>query len=224
MAKPTNVEFKAIFNSAADRYDAISNSYAVSRRREFFVSRAIGDVLEVGAGTGEMARAIKDKGHKVIATDNSPLMVAEIQKKGIEAYECDAEELPFQENSFDTVVGAEMIYYLDEPEAFMQEAYRVLRPGGKLLLSSANNTTRLYDRFRALLRMLGIGQTYFDDKIRSFVSARDLEKLTTEAGFQSVQVQKIMPLPAGFLDRLNRVFEKTPLRHAGIFLFLSAKK
>ena len=224
MKKPTNAEFKVIFDSVADRYDAISNPYAVRRRLEFFVSRAIGDVLEVGAGTGETAHALKEKEFNVIGTDNSPLMVTEMKKKGVDARECDAETLPFQDKSFDTIVGGEMIYYLDEPERFLKEAYRVLRSGGKFLLSSANNTTRFYDRLRAVLRVLRIGQTYFDDKTRTFVTTRDLINLVTKAGFRDVCVNNIMPIPVEFLDPLNRVLERTPLRYASIFLFLSAKK
>lgn len=222
--KPTNTEFREIFDSAAREYDAVSSLYAVSRRRDFFVAHARGDCLEVGAGTGEISLALKRTGHHVVATDISPNMVVEIQKKGVEAHVCDAEKLPFVDNSFDTVLGAEMIYYLDHPERFLYEIYRILRPGGQLLLSSANNTTKVYDRARAFLRALGIGHMYFDDKIREFVTAKRLTTMLESAGFRAVEAQKIIIVPFGFLDWLNRILEHTPLKHFGIFILMKGEK
>ena len=225
MTKPKNSEFAGIFNFAASSYDEITNAYAVSRRREFFLNRARGECLEVGAGTGEMSYALVRAGRNVVATDISPNMVLEIKKKlGIKAVVCDAERLPFPDSSFDTVLGAEMIYYLDHPEKFLREARRVLRPGGQLLLSSANNTTKIYDRARAFLRTLGIGHMYFDDKIREFVTAKKLKTLLASAGFRVVEVRKIMVLPFGFFDWLNRLLEHIPLKHFGIFILVRAEK
>ena len=132
--KPTNKEFARIFDTAASSYDEMSNPYAVGRRKEFFLKYAKGDVLEVGAGSGEISLALKQAGHEVVATDISPNMVAEIQKKGIEAKVCDSETLPFPDSSFDTIISSEHIYYLDHPEKFIVEAKRVLRLGGRLLI------------------------------------------------------------------------------------------
>lgn len=223
--KPSNHELAIIFDRAAFRYDAVTSPYAVSRRRGFFIEYAKGDCLEVGAGTGEMSRALVRAGHHVIATDISPNMVAEIKRKlGIKVVMCDAEKLPFPDSSFDTVLGAEMIYYLDHPKKFLREAMRVLRPGGLLLLSSANNTTKFYDRLRALLRVLGFGRMYFDDKVREFITAKKLKTLLESAGFRAVEVQKVIVLPFGFLDWFNKILEHTPLKHFGIFIFVYAEK
>jgi len=160
--KPTNPEVRKIFDSAAEQYDIVTNSYAIRRRVEFFVSRAEGKCLEVGAGTGSISQALLAKGRGVVATDISPGMVEEMKKKGINAVVCDAERLPFPDALFDTVLASEMIYYLDHPEQFLKEARRVLKPGGTVLLSSANNrVARFYDWLRGILRPLGIGGTYF---------------------------------------------------------------
>lgn len=222
--KPTNAEFSKIFDSAAAKYDKVSNSYSVKRRIEFFVHHAKGDCLEVGAGTGEISRALLAAGHTAIATDISPNMVKEMQSKGIDARVSDAEQLPFPDASFDTVVGAEMIYYLEHPDVFIGEASRVLRPGGRLLLSSANNTTKIYDRLRALLRTFGLGSMYFDDKNREFITAKKLRALLEKGGFEVEKIEKIIVIPFGFLDFLNRILEKTPLKHFGIFILAKAKK
>jgi len=224
MPKPTNREFARIFDTAASRYDEMTNPYAVRRRREFFSKYANGDVFEVGAGSGEVSRALKDAGHRVVATDISPNMVEEIKRKDIEAYVCDSETLPFPDASFDTVISSEHLYYLDHPEKFIDEAQRILRPKGRLLISSANHTTRFYDRLRAGLRIFGFGGMYFDDKNRSFMTEQKIKKLLAGNGFRILRTEKAVVLPAGFLNFANRILEKTPFRHAAIFIFVYAEK
>ncbi len=224
MPKSSNQEFAHIFDTAASRYDEMSNVYAVARRKEFFVKHAKGDCLEVGAGTGEISLALKKTGHRVVATDISPNMVSEIAKKGIDAKVCDSETLLFRDASFDTVISSEHIYYLDQPEKFIAEARRVLRPRGRLLISSANHTTRFYDRVRAMLRALGIGQMYFDDKNKSFVTLSHIRSLLESGGFRIVRSEKAIVLPVGFLDPINRLLEKTQLKHMAIFIFVVAEK
>jgi ubiquinone/menaquinone biosynthesis C-methylase UbiE len=226
VAKPTNLELQAIYNDAAAIFDEVSHPYSVSRRREALAAWASGDCLEVGAGTGEISRALLERGLRVTATDISPNMVARIQNKmHIEALVCDAETLPFADASFDTVVAAEVIYYLDHPEVFLREAFRVLRPGGRLVLSSANNgTAKFYERARAFLRKFGVSKMYFDDKLKDFMTTRKLRSLLEIGGFEVEDMQKVIVLPFGFLDGLNRVLEKTAFKHFGIFLLARAKK
>ena len=226
-SKPSNEEIKTLFDAVAPRYDAITHPYALKRRIEFFVTNAQGDCLEVGAGSGEISRALVAHGYDVVASDISPQMVVQIRAKlGIEAIVCDGESLPFLVQSFDTVIGAEMIYYLDHPERFLAEAHRVLKPGGRLLLSSANaSVARFYDTLRALLRNIGIGRgTYFDDPVRQFPSPEDLARLLQEAHFEIRAMKKAIVLPLGSLDLLNRFFEKTILNHLSAFVFIEARK
>lgn len=225
--KPSNEEVKMLFDAVAPRYDTITHSYALRRRIEFFVNHAQGDCLEVGAGTGEISRALIANGHDVVATDISSQMVSQIRNKiGIEAVVCDAESLPFSDESFDTVIGAEMIYYLDHPERFLAEARRVLRPGGRLLLSSANaGIARFYDSLRAFLRTLGFGRgTYFDDPVRQFPSPKEFTRFLHNVGFTVHEIKKAVILPTGTLDWLNRILEKTPFSRFSIFIFIHAEK
>ena len=220
VSKPTNTEFKEIFDSAARKYDAVSNPYAVFRRRNFFVAHARGDCLEVGAGTGEIALALKRAGHRVVATDISSNMVSEIQKKGIEAHACDAEKLPFADGTFDTVVGAEMIYYLDNPDAFLQEVHRVLRQGGVLLLFSATNRAKFFDRVRGVLRVLGVGGTYFDDKAHEFIRPKALSHLLQKKQFRVLSMRRMIILPYRIIHVINLVFEKV----FGVCIAIRAEK
>ena len=224
--KPTNQEFKQIFDGIAERYNKVSNEYLVQKRKYILGNWAKGRCLEVGAGTGEISKFLRQKGHEVVATDIAPGMVQEIKKHGIEAYECDAEKLPFPDQSFDTVVAAEILFYLDNPDSFLSEAQRILRPNGQLLLSCASNfPVKFYDRVRSYLRAFGISGMYFkEDTLREFMTASKLRAMLARNGFDVLEEKKTPIFPIGMLDPLNTILEKTPLRHFGIFIFVSACK
>ncbi len=224
ISKPSNVEYKEKFDKIAQDYDGFSNDYAVNRRRQALMAWAKGDCLEVGAGTGVISRELV-KNHKVIATDISPKMVEQIKKNlNIDARVCDAEELPFEPQSFDTVIASECIYYLDNPQKFIQEAYRVLKPKGRLIISSANTINKFYEELRSLLRRLGFSRMYFDDPNRNFYSAKRLKDMLNDGDFAVLDIEKAIVLPFPFLDSLNRILEKTFLNRFAVFIFVKAEK
>ncbi len=94
-------------------------------------------VLEVGTGTGLVAREIANKVKNVEATDFSDEMIA--QAKSIEHsanihFSCaDVFSLPFDDNLFDVVVAANILHIIPNPEKAMQEIKRVLKPNGLLI-------------------------------------------------------------------------------------------
>ena len=221
--KPSNAELRDIFDGAAARYDDVTSAYAVARRIEFAQEHAQGRTLEVGAGTGQIAGALMRE-HEVVATDISLNMVAAMRAKGIEATACDAESLPFPDASFDTVVSAECIYYLDHPQRFLAEANRVLKPGGVLILTSASAITSWYDRARSALRAFGVKSMYFDDPVHTFPSLTKLRTLAIESGFEITHTDRFVILPNARLDKFNRFLEKTPLAALAAFTGLVARK
>jgi len=221
--KPTNREIQAIFNGIADQYEKISNPYVTSRRREILIHWSKGDCLEVGAGDGKLAAELA-KNHNIIATDISPNMVDNIKKRKVRAVVADAEKLPFEKNSFDTVIAAELIYYLDNPANFINEADRVLKSNGLLLICFANNIAKIYDIARTLLRKIGFSQMYFDDKIQDFMSSPRLKKMLIKQGFKIEKEQKMIILPFKKLDWINRILENSPFKSLGIFTIIMAKK
>lgn len=221
--KPSNADFREIFNAAAETYDGATNPYALERRVEFVAAHAQGRVLEVGAGTGEIARALGRR-HAVVATDISPRMVAIMERKGVDARVCDAEKLPFDDASFDTVVAGEVVYYLDRPERFFSEAARVLRPGGTLIMTSATRIAAAYDLLRSVLRMLRIGHTYFEDHMHRFPALGSLRAYLKDSGYSIENEERLIVVPFARLDALNRVLEVGPLRHLAAFAALSARR
>ena len=219
-----NNEYKGIFDSIASRYDEVCNAYAVSRRRDIIVSWARGDCLEVGAGTGNISKELVKK-CRVVATDISPNMISEIRKKlNIETRVCDAEKIPFPDNSFDTVVASECIYYLNNPQRFLEEAHRILRPKGHLLISSATNISKFYEFIRAFLRRLGLKNMYFDDKNRNFMNKNQLKKLLWNTGFRIIEIKRIIIMPFPFLDYFNRLLEKMFIGYLSAFILINSEK
>ncbi|BEL03873.1 hypothetical protein Q0Z83_020640 [Actinoplanes sichuanensis] len=99
---------------------------------------ATGDVLEVGAGTGELWSHVDHSGMRLTLTDFSEAMCAHLRTvDGATVEQCDATRLPFAAATFDTVVANHMLYHLDDPAAALRDFARVLRPGG-LLLAAVN--------------------------------------------------------------------------------------
>ncbi len=105
-------------------------------------------ILDVGAGTGRLAIDLIKQNALVTALDVSAEMLNELKKKiknyskasHLKTIVGDAESLPFDSDSFDFVVAAFLIVHLKDPRRFCDEAYRVLKPGGRLVVTNINQT------------------------------------------------------------------------------------
>jgi SAM-dependent methyltransferase len=97
-------------------------------------------VLEVGGGDGWLsARLCDELGCDVTFVDQSERMVEVAAARGLGAQVGDVEELPFPDDSFDTVVAAWMLYHVHDIDRGLSELARVLEPGGHLV---ANTNSR----------------------------------------------------------------------------------
>ncbi|SNY49159.1 Methyltransferase domain-containing protein [Paractinoplanes atraurantiacus] len=100
---------------------------------------SVGDVLEVGAGTGELWRHLDPRraGLRLTLADFSAAMCERLgEVAGAEVRRCDATDLPFADGSFDAVIANHMLYHVDEPDMALREFARVLRPGGRLFVAT----------------------------------------------------------------------------------------
>ena len=95
------------------------------------------DVLEVGAGWGDLAVRIRDTvGARVTATDLSPRMTALLRQRDLPVARVDARRLPFPDDEFDVVVANAMLYHMADPGTAVRELARVLRHDGRLVATT----------------------------------------------------------------------------------------
>jgi demethylmenaquinone methyltransferase/2-methoxy-6-polyprenyl-1,4-benzoquinol methylase len=136
-------EVAAMFDDVAKGYDltntVLSAGNAVLWRAAMVraVEPAAGErILDVAAGTGTSSAALQKNGARVVAVDFSPGMVAEGRRKhkNIEFIQADAEKLPFGDNEFDAVAISFGLRNIANPKAALSEMYRVLKPGGRLVI------------------------------------------------------------------------------------------
>ncbi|OGH92794.1 MAG: hypothetical protein A2563_03950 [Candidatus Magasanikbacteria bacterium RIFOXYD1_FULL_40_23] len=158
MAKKAKVLSSEVgYNLAADVYDENENYLNSFEQGELIPLLGALDgkrVLDVGAGTGRLSLPLVSRGAHVTALDVSPKMLDLIKKKQrrvsmnvtrhdsveskITTVVGDAESLPFENNTFDIVTAAFLIVHLKNPTRFFDEAYRVLKDGGILVVTNIN--------------------------------------------------------------------------------------
>ena len=116
--------------------------------------------LEIGAGTGFFSLNLRQAGvlADISVSDLSPGMVKAAQANArrlgfeVEGRVGDAEHLPYDDRSFDLVVGHAVIHHIPDVELALRECLRVLRPGGRLVI--AGEPTRVGDWYARRLGRL----------------------------------------------------------------------
>jgi len=96
--------------------------------------------LDVGTGTGHYAAFLAELGVQVTGVDPSREMLAVARARGIPVdwRQADATALPFTDASFDLVLSVTMLEFVAEPAAALAEMFRVVRPGGRLVVATLN--------------------------------------------------------------------------------------
>lgn len=122
-------------------YEGMASSWAAGPSRLYdhlasiFVDAIVADlagaaVLDVGAGTGAVCRALRRRGATPYALDTSPDMLAHAGRDAALAIVGDMCALPFPDGSFDAAVSAFAISHVGAPATALAEMGRVTRPGG----------------------------------------------------------------------------------------------
>lgn len=105
-------------------------------------------ILDAAAGTGTSSAALARSGASVVAADFSPGMIAEGRRRHpeLEFVLADAEKLPFDQESFDAVAISFGLRNVEHPLAALAEFYRVLKPGGRLVVCEFSTPPRALAR------------------------------------------------------------------------------
>ena len=138
-----------------------------------------GDVLDIASGDGVLAELLAPHSHRYVCVDTSPRVVAAASERlrrfrNVEVREGDMHALPFADASFDLVVLMHALTYADRPAQAVAEAARVLKRGGRLLLSSLAR-----HEHRAAVEAYGHANLGFADK--------ELRKFADKAGVDTLE-------------------------------------
>lgn len=115
----------------------IKRNYLLESFLAIFNKEERGKVLDIGCGDGDYGYNLQKMGFDVIAGD---MDVDRFRYKDLIKFQrCNVvERLPFDDNSFNFIVLAEVIEHLKNPYDVVKELKRILKPGGKLILSTPN--------------------------------------------------------------------------------------
>ncbi|MGO4120167.1 class I SAM-dependent methyltransferase [Arthrobacter sp. YAF16] len=136
----------------ADHYDSFAESYSAENESSllnaYYERPAMlglaGEVagrriLDAGCGSGPLSAALSAKGAVVTGFDSSPAMLELARQRLGESADLHLADLsrplPFADDSFDDVVASLVLHYLEDWSAPLAELRRVLKPGGRLILS-----------------------------------------------------------------------------------------
>lgn len=206
-----------VFRSVAPRYDLMNDLMSFGMHRlwkRFTLTEAHvlpgQHILDVASGTGDLAKAFAQKvgpTGKVIMTDINEAMLTVGRDRLIDAgivgnLEClqaDAENLPFADNQFDLVTIAFGLRNVTDKSKALRSMYRVLKPGGKLLVLEFSHPqtpllNKLYDlySFNIIPKMGEIvtndreSYQYLVESIRMHPDQDTLKNMMCEAGFDDV--------------------------------------
>jgi ubiquinone/menaquinone biosynthesis C-methylase UbiE len=101
-------------------------------------------VLEIGCGGGDFSVYLSTRVRSLTAVDFSPAAIDLAMSKrsandaNVEFRVADAQDLPFDDNAFDVIFSCECLEHLPDPQKALHEMFRVLRPGGELILTTEN--------------------------------------------------------------------------------------
>jgi ubiquinone/menaquinone biosynthesis C-methylase UbiE/catechol 2,3-dioxygenase-like lactoylglutathione lyase family enzyme len=208
-------------------YDARTTRGHWQRARLEAVVRLVGDgpgsLLEVGVGSGRLTARLAERGWDVTGIDAAPRMLelARARAPGARLEAARAEELPFEDASFDAVVAVGVLEYGDL-EASLRELARVLRPGGRAFLGVRNSSAPtvawssrvMHPLARRVKRVLPFGRR-LPSSTRRPPSLAKLRELLEEVGLHVEGVENVgsavLPDP---LDRLPFAYHAARLAEA----------
>ncbi len=207
-----------MFDAIAGRYDVMNRVMTMGQDqkwRRFVVDKAgnpgNGWVLDLATGTGDIA-ALSARSYPqahVVGADFSQNMLREARKRfqetGISWQACDANNLPYDDNVFESVTFGYLLRNVDDAVNVLREVRRVLKPGGRVVCLDTTPPARnlLYPFIRLyfaygiplLGRMIADDEAayaYLTGSTMDFYSAEALADAFGEAGFQNVDYKKFM--------------------------------
>jgi len=211
-----SVDARELFAPLGPSYDRVGAALSFGQDplwRRFLVSRLPrdgGHVLDVATGTGLVAAELRRRGFRVTGLDQSAEMLARARQRfgeEVALVEASAEQLPFEDATFDHLTVTYLLRYVSDPGATLRELARVVRPGGAIASLEfgvpgglARPAWELYVRAglplagRALRNGWAEVGDFLGDSIREYWEEYPLERqldLWAAAGIPEVEVRRL---------------------------------
>jgi ubiquinone/menaquinone biosynthesis C-methylase UbiE len=152
-------------------------------------------VLDIGCGTGQLAFRVKQAfpGACVVGCDFSAGMLqrAAVRSRRVRWVRGDAGRLPFHDHAFDVIMSTEAFHWFPDQDAALAEFFRVLAPGGQLLLALVNAPTALVSELAYAGSRLA-GEPFY------WPTSRRLRERAASVGFKVDMQRRVFRVP-GFL-------------------------
>ena len=156
------------FAAGYDTFMARSEKAGLRAHRQALLARVKGRVLEIGGGTGANLPFYGSDVEELVITEPEEPMARRLERKlgdyslPARVVRAPAEELPFEDGSFDFAVSTLVLCTVDDPARALAEIHRLLKPGGQLLFvehvrSDEPRLARWQDRLNGLQLRLGHG-------------------------------------------------------------------
>jgi ubiquinone/menaquinone biosynthesis C-methylase UbiE len=155
--------------------------------------------VEIGVGTGRFALPLKIK----VGVEPSRKMAEISRNRGIQVYEGVAEQLPFNDETFDFVLLVTTICFVDDLEESFKEAYRVLKNEGFIIVGFVDKESELGKRYQLKRKK----SKFYKDA--TFYSAKEVIDLLRKTNFENFVIrQTVFPSQNGRIDSVEDGYGK----------------
>ena len=182
-----------------------------------------GDVLEIGTGSGYGIEVVAPRAARFVTLDKHAPASELTQRPGVEFRQAVVPPLPFGDATFDCVISFQVIEHIEKDREFVREIHRVLRPGGRFIVTTPNapmsltrNPWHVREYTAAELRTL-LGETFAEVEM-SGVFGNEKAMAYYEQNRRSVEriaridildlqhrlPRRLLQHPYDLLNRLNR--------------------
>jgi ubiquinone/menaquinone biosynthesis C-methylase UbiE len=190
---PQNVDFQKMhfYEKFAADFDSVVNMYDTKKRMSVVFDELLANeklkgkqLLDAGCGTGWFSAEAVKRGAKVTSMDLGKRLLREVAKKTHSKLVVGSVlAIPFIANTFDYIISSEVIEHVTDSALALEEFYRVLKPGGKLVLTTPNKLwyfSLLFASFFQLRPYQGLENWHYFGQLRRMLknTGFSIEKMT----------------------------------------------